>query len=147
MTENTGGRPNHTIPWMTPHLMVKDVIESMNFYQTAFCMQKGEEAADENGEMVHGELYYQGQLLMIGKEGAYEEVTTIRSTKSPVTSGIESPINLYLYCENVDHFYQEAINNGAESIGAPEDAFWGDRFCRLKCPNGYIWLFATHITK
>lgn len=138
----SSGRPNDQTPWITPYLMVKDVNESMAFYEKAFGMEKRDIANAEDGTAAHGELKYQGQLLMIGKEGGYGG-----TSRTPTTSGIESPITLYLYCENVDSFHEKAVNAGAESLGMPMDSFWGDRFCRLKCPNGYIWLFATHMTQ
>jgi uncharacterized glyoxalase superfamily protein PhnB len=85
-------------------------------------------------------MKYKDQLLMCGKQGCYGS-----TTKSPLTSGVECPITLYLYCEDVDKFYKEALSKGALSLAEPENMFWGDRMCRLKDPENYIWSFATHM--
>jgi len=128
-------------PWLSPYLTVKDVEKSADFYTKAFDFKVKEVSKDENGTPMHAEMLYKDQLLMFGPEGNWGNF----ETKTPLTSGINSPINLYIYCEDVDKFYQHAINAGAEGFSAPEDMFWGDRMCRLKCPNGYVWAFATHL--
>ena len=86
------------------------------------------------------QLKYDDQLIMIGKQGAYGGETI-----APAVSKIKSPMSLYIYCNDVDTFYQEALAAGAISGSAPENTFWGDRMCQLECPNGYTWCFATHL--
>ncbi len=66
-------------------------------------------------------------------------------TKAPKTLGVEAPISLYCYVEDVDDFYQHATSQGAESSKAPEDLFCGDRMCALVDIDGYKWSFATHL--
>jgi uncharacterized glyoxalase superfamily protein PhnB len=135
-------KPNNA-SWLSPYITVKDVDISANFYCQAFHFEIKNLVPGEDGTTSwHGELNYKDQLLMIGKQGAWDS-----TTKTPNSSQVESPINLYLYCEDVDKFHQHAVNAGAVSLGAPEDMFWGDRMCRLKDIDGYIWCFATHIGK
>ena len=45
----------------------------------------------------------------------------------------------------MDTFYEKALQQGAKSLSAPEDMFWGDRMCSLQDPEGYSWYFATHL--
>lgn len=137
----SSAKPNN-ISWLSPYITVKDVDISANFYQQAFQFEIKNLAPGEDGTPCHGELNYKDQLIMIGKQGAWNG-----TTKTPNSSQIESPINLYLYCEDVDKFHQNAVKAGAVSLGEPEDTFWGDRMCRLKDIDGYIWCFATHIGK
>jgi len=126
--------------WLSPYLMVSDVDKAAEFYKNAFTFEVKDLIPGEEEGYCHAELNYKGQLLMCGKEGAYGSLL-----KSPRSSGIESPMFLYLYCENVDEFYKHALAHGAESVSAPEDMFWGDRMCRLKDPDHYVWCFATLI--
>lgn len=125
--------------WLSPYLMVIDVDKAVAFYQQAFGFQLKNLVPGKDEVSMHAELNYQGQLIMCGREGAYSP-----EPKSPRSSGIECPITLYVYTENVDEFYQSALANGAVSVSAPEDMFWGDRMCRLKDPDDYIWSFATY---
>jgi len=127
-------------PWVSPYIIVKDVDAATDFYIKAFNFSKKELAPGDDGKSIHAELRYKDQVIMLGKEGAYGGTTC-----SPATTQVESPMNLYIYCENVDQFHQHAIKAGAESLSAPEDTFWGDRMCRVKCPDGYVWAFATNI--
>lgn len=128
-------------PWMSPYLTVKEVEKSADFYVKAFQFTVKELSKGEDGNTIHAEMFYKDQLLMLGPEGNWANF----ETKAPKTTGINSPINLYIYCEDVDKFYQHAVSAGAEGFSAPEDMPWGDRMCRLKCPNGYVWAFATHL--
>lgn len=127
-------------PWITPYVMVKDVDKAVDFYEKAFGFEKLEVVKGEHNTSLHAELQYKDHLIMFGKSGAYGG-----TSKTPHESGIESPMNLYLYCENVDNFHDHALKTGAKSLDAPADMFWGDRMCRLQDPDGYIWCFATHL--
>lgn len=135
-------KPSHAT-WLSPYMRVQDVDAAAKFYQQAFGFEVLELAPGEDGSTWHAELRYKDQLIMMGKQGAYEKGEQV--PKSPVSSGVVCPINLYLYCEDVDKFYQHAIANGATSVFEPGDMVWGDRMCNLKDPEGYVWCFATHL--
>lgn len=136
MTKHAAHPPHAT--WVSPYITVENIDTAIPFYQKAFGFEKLDAVPGEDGSTWHAELRYKNQLLMLGKAGAY------KPGQSPKMSGVESPMNLYLYCEDVDSFYQNAIASGAESLEAPSDMFWGDRMCRLKDKDGYVWCFATY---
>jgi PhnB protein len=125
---------------VSPYLTVTNIDTATDFYSKAFGFSLKEKAPGEDGTSWHAEMLYQKQMLMFGKEGTYNGKTT----KAPNTTKTDSPISMYIYCDDVDKFHQHAIAHGAKSINAPEDMFWGDRMCRLQCPEGYVWAFATH---
>jgi uncharacterized glyoxalase superfamily protein PhnB len=127
-------------PWISPYVIVNDVDKAVDFYENAFDFEKINVVAGEDNTSWHAELRYKDHLIMFGKAGAYGG-----KTKSPHVSGVESPINLYLYCEDVDKFHENALEAGATSLGDPEDTFWNDRMCRLQDPDGYVWCFATYL--
>jgi PhnB protein len=128
------------VRWMSPYITVQDAGKAVEFYKKAFGFEVKESMPDEKGKIVHAELRYNGELIMLGTAGAYGGLT-----KSPAMSGVLSPMNLYIYCDDVDAFYNHAIVGGATSKEVPADMFWGDRMCKLADPDGYEWAFATHI--
>src|SRR5882762_7224083 len=117
----TNPRPAHAT-WVSPYITVKDADAAVNFYQKAFHFELKEKAPGEDGTTWHAEMKYKDQLLMFGKQGAYDKEC---ASKTPTDSGVASPINLYIYCEDVNKFYQHAVAAGAKSLAAPEDMFWG----------------------
>ncbi len=128
------------VTWVSPYITVHDVESAASFYEKAFQFQKLEMVPGEDGNIWHGEMRYKDQMIMLGKAGAYGG-----KTQAPKTSGVESPMNLYLYCEDVDKFYTKAVAAGAKSLVAPDNMFWGDRMCKMQDPDGYTWCFATHL--
>lgn len=128
-------------PWVSPIIMVKDVDSALDFYQKAFGFEVKRKVSNENGITVHVEVHYHGQLLLIDKAGEYGDTTV-----PPSISKVKCALSLYLYTENVEELYTRAIKEGAKSIMEPENAFWGDRHCRLADPDGYEWGFATHLS-
>jgi len=136
---NASARPQGA-SWVSPYIIVKDVDKAIKFYKDAFHFIVKNSAPSEDGCTMHAELLYKDQLLMFGKEGMYGS-----TSHTPASSGVESPINLYIYCEDVDALYRHAVEAGAKSQAAPDNMFWGDRMCRLLDLDGYVWCFATHL--
>ncbi len=124
-------------PDLIPCLTVKDMQKSLDFYKKAFEFEvSGEVSKDESNNLIHIEMKKGEAYIMFSPEGAYGS-----NSKAPITSGVESGISLYVYCEDVDSLYKQAIEHGANSLSKPEDMFWGDRVCRLIDINNYCWAF------
>ncbi len=51
---------------------------------------------------------------------------------------------VFLYVEDVDEVFQQALDAGATATMAVEDMFWGDRFGSVTDPFGHSWQIATH---
>jgi lactoylglutathione lyase len=49
---------------------------------------------------------------------------------------------LYLYIENIEEIYQNALQSGATIISGIEDRSWGDKVCYFADPDGHIIAFA-----
>lgn len=131
------------MPWLTPYLTVRDVQVAMDFYARAFGFEAGTTMPDDNGTLVHGEMSYQSEVVvMMGLEGAWGS-----TARAPATSGTESPVGLYVYCEDVDALFDRARDAGAKVIGAPQDMFWGDRVAHVQDPDGHSWTFARHLAE
>ncbi len=127
--------------WLTPYLTVRDAGASLAFYQRAFGFEPTETMPGPDGQIVHAGMRYQGEtVLMMAPEGAWGG-----TTRTPVSSGVEGPIGLYLYCEDVDALFARAREAGAEVVSEPAAMFWGDRMCTLKDPDGHQWSFATNV--
>jgi PhnB protein len=62
---------------------------------------------------------------------------------SPSPNG-GTAITLYIYTENVDKVFNQAVNAGATIVMHVMDMFWGDRYGQLRDPFGHIWSIATH---
>lgn len=134
-------KPAH-FPDLTPYLTVKNAEKAIEFYKQAFGFQEGHEPIkDENGVITHANMTRDNVvIIMFGPENAYGSVA-----KTPKTLGIAPSTTLYIYCQDTDSLYNQAIKNGAVSLMEPQDSFWGDRFCKLQDPDGHEWMFATHL--
>jgi uncharacterized glyoxalase superfamily protein PhnB len=127
-------------PWLSPYLCVKDSDKALEFYQKAFGFEKKFAMPGPDGRTGHAEMVYRDALIMFGPEAAYGG-----QCKAPVTLGIQSPVNLYVYCDDVDALFARATAAGAQVVLPPQDMFWGDRLCKLTDPDGHIWNFATNV--
>jgi PhnB protein len=128
-------------PWLIPYLVVKDADAAIDFYQRAFGFEKRMAMPGPDGRTGHVEMVWHDTMIMFGPECASAEWPH----KPPVTSGITSPITLYVYCEDVDALFTRATKAGAKGIKPHQDMFYGDRVCTLQDPDGYWWNFATNV--
>ncbi|WP_186647169.1 VOC family protein [Fluviispira vulneris] len=134
-------RPPRT-PWLLPYLAVRDAKQSLDFYKKAFGF-KSKTKPGKDGQIHHAEMTYKNNtLFMFAPEGAMGD-----KAKSPASSLNPPPNMLYVYVDNVDKFYKNAIANGARGTMEPEDTYWGDRMCALVDIDGYAWGFGKLIKK
>ncbi|MFC6519594.1 VOC family protein [Undibacterium arcticum] len=56
---------------------------------------------------------------------------------------MEPPLSFYLYVPDVDASYNKALAAGSNSIMAPDDMFWGERYCMVDDINGFRWGFGS----
>lgn len=132
-------RPANT-PWMMPYLVVQDAVASLAFYEKAFGFTPGLIIPDGDGKPMHAEMHWQDARIMFAPEGGQGVVPN-----SPKTAGIESPMALMFYVEDVDAAFARAVDAGAIAVKPPADMFWGDRACSVKDPSGYQWTLATNV--
>src|SRR5262249_23737447 len=98
-----------------------------------------EELPGPDGKPGHIEMTWHDGVIMFGPE------SPMHNAKAPATSGVESPVGLYLYCDDVNALFSRATAAGARVVEPPTDKFWGDRSCRLTDPDGHSWNFATNV--
>ena len=129
-------------PQLSSYMVVNNAKESIEFYQKAFGFEFDRAMNDDNGNPLHVSMKKDEALIMFCPEGAFGT-----NKISPINQSVQMPINLYIYCENADKLYKQAIQAGAKSIVEPQDAFWGDRFFTVLDIDNYEWSFASVIAK
>src|SRR5437879_7955265 len=97
------------VPWLMPYLTVKDVDAALDFYQRAFGFEKRMAMPGPDGRTRHAEVGWKDALIMFSPE---PEAGSECTGKAPATSGIESPVGLFLYCDDVDALYARATKAG-----------------------------------
>lgn len=121
---------------VTPYLVVGDAARAIDFYKRAFGANELVRMGAPGGKIGHAELKIGDSMIMLSDE--------LMGNRSPQTLG-GSPVSIFLYVEDVDSVFNQAVKAGAKSDASPTDMFWGDRFGRLTDPFGHIWAIATHI--
>ena len=124
---------------VTPALLVRGAAEAIDFYTRAFgARELGRMPAPDGQRIWHAELQIGDARLMLADE--FPEM----GGHAPESLG-GTPVSLHLYVEDADAVIQRAVDAGATVIQPPMDAFWGDRYGRIKDPFGHEWGVATHI--
>jgi PhnB protein len=126
-------------PWVMPYLVVKDADKALAFYQKAFGFEKKMSMPGPDGKTMHCEIVYRDYVIMFGPENP------TNPCKSPLTTGTQSPVGIYVYVDDVDAFFKRAKAAGAKVESEPKDQFYGDRNCALLDPDGYRWSFGTNV--
>jgi PhnB protein len=90
-----------------------------------------------DGRVAHAELQIGDSILMLSD--MFEQSVG----KTPKQLG-GTTMGLFMYVEDVDEVFKQAIDAGATAKQEPEDQFWGDRFGRITDPFGHDWQIATH---
>lgn len=122
---------------VTAYLVVDNAKRAIEFYERAFGAKEHMRMDGPGGKISHAELKIGDSVIMLSDE---MPGTGARSPKSlgGTTAGI------FLYLEDVDPVFKQAVSAGAKVEMQLADQFWGDRFGRLTDPFGHSWSLATH---
>lgn len=126
----------HTI---TPHLVVSGVAQAVEFYQKAFdASELYRNLAPDGVSVMHSEMLLGDSRFFVNDEFPDYGVLSPKALGGSATT-------LHLYVEDVDMFFQRAIEAGAEVAMPLSDTFWGDRYGILADPFGHRWSIASRL--
>lgn len=119
---------------LTPTFVFKDAKKAMEFYKKAFDAQQTE-MIEHEGKVMHAEVKIGDSHLMMSDEFPEGDCLAPKD-------GL-GYMSLYLYVNDVDKAYKQAVDSGAKSKMEPCDMFWGDRYASVQDPFGYVWQLAS----
>lgn len=136
MQKNVKAIPDgyHTI---TPYLVVSDGARAIEFYKKAFGAQQIFRMDAPGGKVMHAEIKIGDSIFMLTEESPETGCLAPTSLKG-------NPLSLYLYVEDVDGAFNQAVKAGAKVLMPVQDMFWGDRYGQVSDPSGHRWSLATH---
>ena len=123
---------------VTPAIIVRDAAAAIEFYKRAFGAQEVARMAGPDGKIAHAEIQIGNSRIMLGEES--QEWGTV----SPLTTNTVTG-SLHIYVPDADASFARAVNAGATVTNPLSDAFWGDRYGKLKDPFGHEWGIATRV--
>ena len=121
---------------VTAFLTVKDVRKAVEFYKRAFNAQEIS-VMEIDGRVMHGQIRIGNSAIYMGEECA--EMNKL----SPESRGFATS-SLYLYVDDVDAAFAQAVDSGCKVCMPVSDMFWGDRYGHVTDPFGQEWSIATH---
>ncbi len=125
----------HTV---TPHLICRDALAAIAFYQQAFGAVEQHRLLTPEGKLLNGMIRIGDSAIML-----VEEMPTWNAVSPLTLKG--SPVTLHLSVDNADKAFARAVEAGATSVMAPADMFWGDRYGVLTDPFGHNWSLGHHV--
>ena len=122
---------------LTPHIIVDDAIQAIEFYKRAFGAQVTTRHMTPDGKAVmHAQLKIGNSMLMLANQFPPMCI-------SPKARGGTS-VTLHLYVENADAAFDRAVKAGCIVKMPLMDQFWGDRYGQVEDPFGHLWSIGTH---
>ncbi len=125
---------HHTV---TPDLALRNAAQAIEFYKKAFGAQELMRFNMPDGKIGHAEIKIGDSIVMLCDENPQGGCASPTSLNGTTTS-------LFLYVENVDATFQQAVKAGATIVMPVADMFWGDRWGQVVDPFGHRWSLATH---
>jgi len=120
---------------ITPSLTCKNAAAAIEYYKQALGAQELFRMPSSDGRIGHAELMIGDSRFMVNDE--FMPMATIGAGYKPVY--------LFVYVEDADAVFDNAVKNGAKVDMPLTNQFWGDRFGRVTDPFGHQWGIATHI--
>lgn len=133
-----GGRP--VTGQISPHLIVRDGASAVAFYQRAFGAEELYRSEMPGGVGIHAQLRIADSVILVSDEDLSRRPEA--KVASPETLG-GTAVLLELYVDDVDAWFERAVQAGATETMPPADTFYGDRYGWLTDPFGHVWSLAT----
>jgi PhnB protein len=123
---------------LTPYLAVDNAAEAIEFYKRAFGAMESVNMPSPDGGIAHAELDIGDSKVMLSDPFPQSSV------RPPKEVGATSA-SIFMYVEDVDEVFKQAVDAGATVTSEVEEQFWGDRFGTVTDPFGHVWSMATRV--
>src|SRR5262245_22832293 len=118
---------------LTPHLVVKDAVQAIEFYKKAFGAEEMGRAPGPDGKtLMHAERKIGDSRIFLVDE--FPDM----NCHGPQSIG-GTPVTIHMYVDDVDSAFAKAVAAGATVRMPLTDMFWGDRYGLLADPFGHLW--------
>jgi PhnB protein len=122
---------------ITPALTCKGAAKAIDLYKQAFGAT--EISRMEMGGMIaHAELQIGDSRIFISDE--FPGMATAPDPNSKAPSSY-----LFIYTDDVDKVYNQAVSAGCKPTMPLQNQFWGDRYGKLSDPFGHHWGLSQHV--
>jgi PhnB protein len=125
----------HTV---TPYLTVENAADAIEFYKRAFGATEKVRMNAPDGSVGHAEIQIGDARVMISDPFP-------QSSVRPPTEVGKTTASIFLYVDDVDALFKQAVGAGATVEMELENMFWGDRFGTVVDPFGHVWSIASHV--
>jgi uncharacterized glyoxalase superfamily protein PhnB len=123
---------------VTPHLVVKNALDSIEFYKKAFGAQVMSHApGPAPRSTMHAAIKIGDGVVFLADE------MPMSNAKAPKSVG-GTTASIMLFVPDVDTTFKSAVAAGAKAIMPVGDQFWGDRYGQVTDPDGHLWEIGTH---
>jgi PhnB protein len=119
---------------ISPALTCKDAARAIEYYKKAFNAEEIMRMPSPDGKISHAELKIGDSIIFLNDE------------MGPMTASSGTPrMSLFLYVQDADTTFSNAVKAGGKVEMPLENQFWGDRYGKLTDPFGHQWGIATHV--
>jgi PhnB protein len=123
---------------VTSHLVVKNALDSIEFYKKAFGAEVQSHAPGPTPRStMHAAIKIGDGVVFVTDE------MPMSTSKAPKTLG-GSTSSITLFVRDADATFKSAVAAGAKVNMPIGDQFWGDRYGQVVDPDGHLWEIATH---
>src|SRR5215472_1264259 len=102
----------------TPYLTLNECARAIDFYKKAFGAQEKMRMEAPHGKIGHAEIQIGDSVIMLADEMPGSGGRAPKSVGG-TTAGI------FLYVDDVDSSFKQAVDAGAKADMPPKDMFWG----------------------
>jgi uncharacterized glyoxalase superfamily protein PhnB len=124
---------------ITSLLVYEDIEAGHDFLVSAFGLQAGRIDRDDRGEVVHGEVRTESEVIWLHRVSKEHRLVSPRSQDAD--SG-----GVCVSVDDVDAHYERARAAGAQIDGPPVDQPYGRREYGARDPEGHRWWFGTALS-
>ena len=124
---------------VSAHLVVRGAKEAIAFYEKAFGAKAETCMEAPGGGVMHASLRIGDSTVMLA-----DEMPMMEYWVSPAKLG-GTTVGISICVEDADALFKQAVDAGCEITFDIHDAFWGDRYGKVRDPFGHEWEISTHI--
>jgi len=119
----------------TPYLIVSKGAEAIEYYTRALGAVEISRHEDPPGRVLHADLQIGSSRIMLGEHAGVDP------------RGVDTfpRVSIYLYVEDADALFAQAVAAGARVLMAVEEKFYGNREGGIEDPYGIVWWLATRV--